>query len=555
MSDLLSIIGAAPSKGAAKGIARLSDLALPNDVAVFSNVFNALSGSLAQPGAAQTLHVASPTGAAVTGDTPPGQSEGSEDPTAALAQTDSPDGAVAGLPRTSTEVASSETAGALRSADAAATAADGGESGVQAGAVQTGSRTTDPAAQTQPMAGLDTAARRAETAPQQTRGPMDAPSMIARPPAVTTSPIPAGAGAENARIDAPATTAGLAQSAAMASAGAQPAVFVSARAAARNDATGQAQPGVPALTQVAGARLAAQAPNGQSAAPATAAPVEAQPPTRSSQIQASVPAAPPDPRVTPSPQASHTAADTAALASGQAQPAAAAPRFGSEYRHIRGGDAADGTRTPLTSGTAPARPPAPATPVQPSLAAAQTTPFADAALASADPLAETLTAALHATEGSARGLDQSSPPVQTTASARPEIARDIARQIAPSITAAADGSVDIALSPKELGHVRMSLSVSESGVTLFVSGERAETIELMRRHADDLTAAFREMGYENIAFSFGSGGDAATSSDRPAEDGAHAALDSAPVTGDEPGQSVSNGPTRISSDRGLDLRI
>ena len=135
MSDLLSIIGAAPSKGAAKGIARLSDLALPNDVAVFSNVFNALSGSLAQPGAAQTLHVASPTGAAVTGDTPPGQSEGSEDPTAALAQTDSPDGAVAGLPRTSTEVASSETAGALRSADAAATAADGGESGVQAGAV------------------------------------------------------------------------------------------------------------------------------------------------------------------------------------------------------------------------------------------------------------------------------------------------------------------------------------------------------------------------------------------------------------------------------------
>lgn len=145
-----------------------------------------------------------------------------------------------------------------------------------------------------------------------------------------------------------------------------------------------------------------------------------------------------------------------------------------------------------------------------------------------------------------------------TSSRAPEVAREIARQIAPSIVASADGSVDIALSPKELGHIKMSLSLSESGVTLIINGERPETIELMRRHANELSATFREMGYDDVAFSFSTGGDASASQDQGQDDGTGAPSSSG--TGDTPNantQTAQNGavPQTTVSDGGLDLRM
>ena len=161
---------------------------------------------------------------------------------------------------------------------------------------------------------------------------------------------------------------------------------------------------------------------------------------------------------------------------------------------------------------------------------------------------------------SAEPTSRSSEPATQTFTAptrAPEVAREIARQIAPSIVATADGAVDIALSPKELGHVRMSLSLSESGVTLIVSGERPETIDLMRRHAEELSATFKEMGYENISFSFSTDGNAGTSQGQSDEGGSGS---SATMAGDDPlltSVSAQNDatPQPSVSDGGLDLRM
>ena len=147
-------------------------------------------------------------------------------------------------------------------------------------------------------------------------------------------------------------------------------------------------------------------------------------------------------------------------------------------------------------------------------------------------------------------------PAHLASSARPEVARDIGRQMAASINPAADGSIDIALSPKELGQVRMTLSVSETGVTLLVSGERAETVELMRRHAAELGAAFREMGYENIAFSFGAGGHSTMAGQGGDQDST--AGSGGPAEG--PGLDISetstpHGRGPAVSDGGLDMRL
>ena len=102
----------------------------------------------------------------------------------------------------------------------------------------------------------------------------------------------------------------------------------------------------------------------------------------------------------------------------------------------------------------------------------------------------------------------------------------------------------------------MSLSVSDSGVTLMVAADRPETMDLMRRHSSELSAAFREMGYENIAFSFGTGGDTGSPHD---DEGGHSASG-----GRDPddmqhqmaaSQPAPRSPASSHGDGGLDMRL
>ena len=90
-------------------------------------------------------------------------------------------------------------------------------------------------------------------------------------------------------------------------------------------------------------------------------------------------------------------------------------------------------------------------------------------------------------------------------STRPEIPQMLARQLAEGLQSGAGRPVDLTLNPEELGRVRLSLSPLENGMTVNILAERGETLELMRRHIEQLAQEFRGLGYENVTFSFGQG--------------------------------------------------
>ena len=75
-----------------------------------------------------------------------------------------------------------------------------------------------------------------------------------------------------------------------------------------------------------------------------------------------------------------------------------------------------------------------------------------------------------------------------------------------AVTNANGKTTEISLNPEELGRVRLSLTAADGGITLNIVAERPETQDLMRRHIDQLTQQFRELGYGTISFSFGKNG-------------------------------------------------
>ncbi|MFZ5709219.1 MAG: flagellar hook-length control protein FliK [Pseudomonadota bacterium] len=81
----------------------------------------------------------------------------------------------------------------------------------------------------------------------------------------------------------------------------------------------------------------------------------------------------------------------------------------------------------------------------------------------------------------------------------------VAAQIATALRPHHDRAVELTLSPEELGVVRMSLSATDSSAVLIVTAERPETLDLMRRNVDALERQFREMGFQNLSFSFTDG--------------------------------------------------
>lgn len=132
------------------------------------------------------------------------------------------------------------------------------------------------------------------------------------------------------------------------------------------------------------------------------------------------------------------------------------------------------------------------------LAAAADTPPPSGTL----PLAEDMTIL---TSASADRIVSSS--VESTnmqARTTPGSPHQIARQIAEALPPMPDSPVEVSLSPEELGRVRLTLQTVDGGLSVVVQAERAETLDLMRRNIDSLARDFREMGYSNISFEFGS---------------------------------------------------
>ena len=121
----------------------------------------------------------------------------------------------------------------------------------------------------------------------------------------------------------------------------------------------------------------------------------------------------------------------------------------------------------------------------------------------------------------------------------------ITRQIAEHIPAAIGKPVQITLQPEELGRVRLSVAVSETGVIVSILAERGETLDLMRRNIDQLQQDFQTLGFGTADFLFQSEGDLSDAESNPDQD--------ADTEGSE--LLSDNGATIVIQAEGLDMRI
>ncbi len=76
------------------------------------------------------------------------------------------------------------------------------------------------------------------------------------------------------------------------------------------------------------------------------------------------------------------------------------------------------------------------------------------------------------------------------------------RQVADAVVTARGDQIEIALSPEELGKVRITISHSDMGLFLNLSADRQETLGLLRRHAEELSKSLAEMGLGSADIGF-----------------------------------------------------
>ncbi|PZX15058.1 flagellar hook-length control protein FliK [Palleronia aestuarii] len=123
------------------------------------------------------------------------------------------------------------------------------------------------------------------------------------------------------------------------------------------------------------------------------------------------------------------------------------------------------------------------------------------------------------------------------------------RQIAEAARSLKEGSLEITLSPRELGTVRMTLSPTETGHAIVLQVERDETLNLLRRHAAELQEAFRQMDLGTLDISFG-GRDGRGASSETSQDPGFAPTSDLPEADRRPDAR----PMNLVKDR-LDLRL
>jgi hypothetical protein len=82
----------------------------------------------------------------------------------------------------------------------------------------------------------------------------------------------------------------------------------------------------------------------------------------------------------------------------------------------------------------------------------------------------------------------------------------VQQQLAEIIHTHGAGKTDVTLSPEELGRVTLSISPLDREITVNIVAERPETLDLIKRNIDQLSAELKQLGYSSAQFSFGTNG-------------------------------------------------
>lgn len=134
-------------------------------------------------------------------------------------------------------------------------------------------------------------------------------------------------------------------------------------------------------------------------------------------------------------------------------------------------------------------------------------------------------------------------------------AGQVIAQMSTAIQRNGPGQVDVALNPPELGRMRISLDMFDGGVVISVSAEKPETMELIRRHIDQLEQELKALGYDSLAFSFGSGEPSDRDLGPPPEPGSGTAAPDAPSPDALPIRGAAH-PGSVRDARGrIDIRL
>lgn len=75
--------------------------------------------------------------------------------------------------------------------------------------------------------------------------------------------------------------------------------------------------------------------------------------------------------------------------------------------------------------------------------------------------------------------------------------------ILQTLSTTTEGTLELTLSPQELGPLRIEFLASADGLRVTLAAERPEAMELIRRHAGELLAELRQAGWAQASLSFG----------------------------------------------------
>jgi hypothetical protein len=133
----------------------------------------------------------------------------------------------------------------------------------------------------------------------------------------------------------------------------------------------------------------------------------------------------------------------------------------------------------------------------------------------------------------------------------------VAAQVTAALSQSADGATELALSPEELGRVRLRLEQDAKHpdrMVVHITFERPETLDLFRRHAGELAEALREAGYTGADIGFDQQDN--SSADTSHREGPSPGVDYASAVGGpaEAHASVPTAPRRMTG-ASLDLRL
>jgi flagellar hook-length control protein FliK len=93
-----------------------------------------------------------------------------------------------------------------------------------------------------------------------------------------------------------------------------------------------------------------------------------------------------------------------------------------------------------------------------------------------------------------------------TQSLASSFATSVPAQLLHHTAAAKADSVDVLLQPEELGHIKFQIQQQGETVRILLTAERPETVELLRRHSEQLLQEFRQAGFSQASLNFGQWG-------------------------------------------------